>query len=236
MSDFIAKEYRPRLTPAYHAEVDRLVDERQQQARAKADATAAFLKGPQTPPSTVAAFEFEQMPDAERLVSPLNPDAFSVVEGSLHVRALTSTHAYLRLPVNRQASGFEIKLRQGSDKGMSWGPAAMVQWDNGEALRIGARSDGLQVDTPPIQILGPPYDPNGWVWLRARWKDKTGVVEYSGDGVHYTRFHTFPFEANGSVVTGVLIGKVPCHGKPEDYTDPGAVGECDIDYVRLYAE
>jgi hypothetical protein len=235
-SDFIAKEYRPRLTLAYHAEVDRLVAERQQQARAKADAMAAFLKGPQTPPPTVAAFEFDQMPDAERLVSPLNPDALSVVGGSLHVRALTSTYAYLKLPVNKQASGFEIKLRQGSDRGMSWGPAAMVQWDNGEALRIGTRSDGLQVDTPPIQILGPSYDPNTWVWLRARWQGKTGVVECSQDGVHYTRFHSFPFEANGSTVTELLIGKVPCNGKPEDYGVSGAVGECDIDYVRLYEE
>lgn len=236
MSEFIAKEYRPRLTPEYHAEVDRLVVERQQQARAKADATAAFLKGPQTAPSTVAAFEFDQMPDAEKLISPLNPDALSQADGCLHVRAHTSTHAYLKLPVNKHAGGFELKLRQGSDRGMSWGPAAMVVWDNGEALRIGTRGDGLQIDIPPIQILGPPYDPSTWVWLRARWQDKMGVVEYSHDGVHYTRFHSFPFEASGHPITEVLIGKVPCHGKAEDYEVPGNVGECDIDYVRLYAE
>ncbi len=237
MSDFLAKEYRPRLTPEYHAEVDRLVAERQQQARAKADATAAFLKGPESPPATVAAFEFDTMPAAENLVSPLNPDALSVADGCLHVKARASTFAYLKLPVNKTVGGFEIKLRHGSDGGMSWGPAAMVRWDNGEALRIGARSDGvLQVDSPPVQTLGPAFDPNAWVWLRARWHDKTGVVEYSTDGAHYTRFHSFPFAAVGSAVTEVLIGKVPCHGKPDDYTEPGAVGECDIDYVRLYAE
>ena len=237
MSEFITKEYRPRLTPEYHAEVDRLVAERQQQARAKADATAAFLKGPQTTPSTVAAFEFDQMPDAEKLISPLNPDALSLVNGALQVKAYASTYAYLELPVNKAAGGFEIKLRHGSDGGMSWGPAAMVKWDNGEALRIGTRSDGvLQVDTPPIQILGPKYDPNSWVWLRARWQDKMGVVEYSNDGEHYTRFHSFPFEASGHPVTEVLIGKVPCNGKAEDYEVQGNVGECDIDYVRLYAE
>ena len=236
MSDFINKEYRPRLTPEYHAEVDRLVAERQQQARAKADVTAAFLKGPQTPPATVAVFEFDRMPDAEKLVSPLNPGALSVADGSLHVHAHASTYAYLKLPVNRAVGGFEVKLRQGSDRGMSWGPAAMVKWDNGEALRIGTRGDGLQIDIPPVQILGPAYDPGTWVWLRARWQDKTGVVEYSRDGVHYTRFHSFPFEAAGHPVTELLIGKVPCHGKAEDYTEPGEVGDCDIESVRLYAE
>jgi hypothetical protein len=237
MSEFINREYRPRLTPEYHAEVDRLVAERQRQARAKAEATAAFLKGPQTPPVTVAAFEFDKMPDAEKCVSPLNPDALSQVDGCLHIKAHASTFAYLKLPVNGAVGGFEIKLRQGSDGGMSWGPAVMVNWENGEALRIGTRGDGvLQVDTPPVQTLGPAYDPKTWVWLRARWHDKMGVVEYSRDGVNYTRFHSFPFAAAGRSVTGVLIGKVPCHGKPEDHTEPGNVGECDIDHVRLYAE
>ena len=237
MADFIAKEYRPRLTPEYRAEVDRLVAGRQQQARAKADAMAAFLKGPQTAPRTVAAFEFDGMPDAEKLISPRNPDALSVADGCLRMTAHASDHAYLKLPVNAAAGGFEIKLRQGSDGGMSWGPAAMVQWDNGEALRIGTRGDGkLQVDTPPIQTLGPKYDPNAWVWLRARWNGKTGLVECSNDGIHYTRFHTFPLAAEGCPVSDILIGKVPCNGKAEDYTESGPVGVCDIDWVRLYAE
>ncbi len=237
MTDFINKEYRPRLTSEYRAEVDRLVIERQQRVRAKADATAAFLKGPQAPPVAAAAFEFDKMPESERLVSTLNPDALSLADGCLHVKAHASTFAYLKLPVKKAAGGFEIKLRHGSDGGMSWGPAAMVRWGNGEALRIGTRSDGvLQVDMPPVQTLGPKFDPNAWVWLRARWQGKTGVVEYSTDGEHYTRFHSFPLEAGVGAVTEVLVGKAPCHGKPEDHTDPGAVGDCDIDYVRLYAE
>ncbi len=237
MSDFLDKEYRPRLTPEYHAEVDRLVAGRQQQSRAKADATAVFLKGPQTAPPTAVAFEFDQMPEAEKLVSPLNSDALSLADGALHVKGHASTYAYLQLPVNKAAGGVEIKLRHGSDGGMSWGPAAMVKWDNGEALRIGTRSDGvLQVDLPPVQTLGPAFDPNAWVWLRARWHDKTGVVEFGTDGEHFIRFDTFPFAASGHAVAELLVGKVPCHGKPDDYTEPGGIGECDIDYVRLYAE
>ncbi|MCX5757759.1 MAG: hypothetical protein NTU83_04495 [Candidatus Hydrogenedentes bacterium] len=235
MREFILNEYRPRLTPEYRASVDRLVAERQQRVREKADAMASFLKEPSKGLTPAMSFRFNAMPDVEKRVSAANPDALSIVDGLLHIRAHAHTFAFLRLPVNKAIGGFEIKLRQGNDKGMSWGPAAMVNWSNGDAVRIGARWRELQVDIPPLQTIGPPYDPSTWVWLRARWKDGTGVVEYSADGVQYKRFHLFPFTAGESQAVEVLVGKVPCNGKAEDYAEPGELGECDIDSVRLFA-
>lgn len=234
LRDFIVNEYRPRLTPEYRAEVDRLVAERQAGVGEKAAATAAFLKGPAGALPVVGGSEFDAMPEAEQKVSSLNPDALSIGDGCLHIRAHASTHAFLRMPVDGKIGGFEVKLRQGTDGGMSWGPAAMVRWDNGEALRIGSRTDALQVDAPPVQTLGPACNPGEWVWIRARWRGKTGIVERSTDGIHYTRFHTFPFMAEGRSATELLVGKVPHNGQPEDYTEPGGVGECAVDFVRLY--
>lgn len=235
LRDFVKDVYRPRLTRAYAAEVDRLVAERQQRVAAKADAMAAFLRGPDADAAPALAYEFDAMPDGERLVSAANPEALSIADGNLHIRAHAHAHAFMRIPVNQAIGGFEIRLRQGSDKGMSWGPAAMIKWANGRALRAGARGDALQVDIPPMQTLGPAYDASTWVWLRARWKDGAGVVERSADGAVYTCFHTFSHTAANSPVREILVGKVPCHGNAGDHTDLGVPGECDIDFVRLYA-
>ncbi len=233
---FIANTYRPRLTPDYHAQVDQQVALRQQQVRADIDSIKAFLKAPQTPLPVAAAFEFDRLPNAEKMISPLDPDALSLVDGHLHVRARGNTYAFLKLPLNMMVTGIEIRLRQGTDRGMSWGPAAMVLWNSGQSLRIGARAEALQADVPPVQILGPSYDPKTWVQVRARWQGKIGVVEYSSDGIHYSRFCTFPFQEQDNAPAAVLIGKVPWDGKAQDHTDPGSPGECDIDWVRLYTK
>jgi len=235
LRDFTRDVYRPRLTRAYAEEVDRLVAERQRAVAAKAAGMAAFLKGPEGPMPPALAFEFDAMPDAEQFISAADPGGLSVADGMLHVRAHTNAHAFLRIPVNRAIGGFEIRLRQDTDKGMSWGPAAMVKWEGGGALRIGARSDALQVDIPPVQTLHGRYDPAEWLWLRARWRNGAGVVERSGDGVTYTCFSTFRHTAGDSPVSEILIGKVPCHGSAGDHTELGVPGECEIDYVRLYA-
>jgi hypothetical protein len=234
LRQFVVDAYRPRLTPARRAEVDRLVALRQQQVRASVDTIKAFLKGPQTRLTVATAFEFDRMPNAEQIISPLNPGALSIADGSLHVHARGNTHAYLRLPVNKAVTGFEIKLRQGTDRGMSWGPAAMVFWDNGRGVRIGARANALQADVLTVQFLGPPYDPKTWVWVRAQWQGRIGVVECSTDGIHYSRFQTFTLPPQDHPVTSILVGKVPFDGKAQDHTDPGSLGDCAIDWVRLY--
>lgn len=234
LREFINTDYRPRLTPDLRAAVDRLVDERQANVAQKTESMRVFLQGPAWKEPPVLALEFDAMPDAETFVSPANETPFSIAGGALHVRAHASTYAYLRVPVNRHATGFVAKIRQGTDGGMSWGPSAMIRWSNGDGLRIGTRPSELQADVMGTQILGPAYDPKSWVWLRARWNDTAGIIEYSNDGTAFARFFTF-FRANGEndSVAELLVGKVPYNGNPQDHSDPGGAGECDIDWVRL---
>ena len=236
LREFILKEYRPRLTPELHHKADQLVRERQKRVGEKAHALKAFLAAPDWRPEPVFAAEFDAMPEAGRFVSPSNEQLFSVADGCLGVRAHAHTFAYLRFSIERPADGFVVKLRQGSDGGMSWGPAAMARWSNGDGIRIGARANALQADVMGTQVLGPSYDPGTWVWLRARWNDQTGVVEYSKDGAAYERFFTFFRAGNPEErIAELLVGKVPYNGMPQDHTEPGALGECDIDFVRLYS-
>jgi hypothetical protein len=183
--------------------------------------------------------EFDELPAGEQIVSPQDPDPFSLLDGVLRVRGKAHTYAFVRVPVNLPVQGLTVRLRLGTDGGMSWGPAAVLRWGNGSVLRIGVRSDGkLQADILGQQIVGGQHDthlPDRWVWLRARWLDRMGVVESSTDGKRFTKEWTF--EHNGRLsgnVASLSVGKVPYNGEPQDYSEPGAEGECEVDWVRLY--
>ncbi len=231
---FMDAEYRPRLTPELRVDVDRCADERQAKVASKADTIRAFLNGPDWKEAPVFAVDLDSMPEAERVVSPANDSPFSITDGALTIRAHAHTYAFLRIPLDRTATGLLVKVRQGTDGGMSWGPGAMIRWANGDGLRIATRPSEVQVDVMGTQLLGPPIDPSAWIWLRARWDDSMGVVEMSKDGIAYERFFTF-FRASGKddIVKDLLIGKIPYNGQPQDHTEPGGMGECSIDWVRL---
>lgn len=128
-----------------------------------------------------------------------------------------------------------IRLRHGTDGGLSWGPAALLRWPDGALLRIGTRSDGkLQADVLGRQLYGSDYD-GQWLWLRARWGPKRGVIERSADGQTYERVWTFDHGgAFNAEAAELLVGKVPYNGQPEDYTEPGELGECEVDGVQVY--
>ena len=235
--DFINKEYRPRLAGHLREKVDRAVLQRQAEVPKKADALRAFwTKGPDWKETPMFALEFEALPKAETLMSPKNNEPFSIVDGALHIRAHASAYAYLRVPIDRHCAGFVVRVRQGTDGGMSWGPGAMIRWINGDGIRVGSRPAELQADVMGTQtVAGPGFDPKAWIWLRARWDETTGVVEYSRDGASYTKYFTFSRNTPPTdTITELLVGKVPYNGQPQDNADPGDLGECDIDFVRLY--
>ncbi len=235
--EFILKQYRPRLTMALQTFVDRRVRERQAAVPGKITALQTFLSGADWTAAPQWANEFDVMPEVQWSVSPANPDPFSIQDGCLHITAKTNTYAYLSFPLNKAIRGFELRLRQGTDGGMSWGPSALVRWSNGDAARIGARKNELQADIMGTQIIGPPYAASDWVWIRARWDNTQGVAEFSADGVHYQRYFVF-YRKNSArePVTELLVGKVPYNGLPQDCPEAGVSGECDIDFVRVYCE
>jgi hypothetical protein len=233
--DIIQKEHRPHLTPQYQADVDREVLRRQERVPEKFATAEAFERGPTWKEPPLFAAEFDAMPAGETLVSEANPkDALRIQDGCLHLQAKASTYAFVRIPLNRHVTGFVVKVRQGSDQGASWGPAAMVRWANGGSIRVGSRSDGVQADVFGDQRLGPAQDPQAWVWLRARWNGTECLAEISRDGVNYQRFATYHRLIGKDVATELLIGKAPFHGQAKDYDVAGPIGECDIDFVRVY--
>ena len=237
----LKEEYQPRLTPALRETVDRQVDARQALVAKKAAAMRSELAAISAPPKwgePVFAASFDALPEAKASVSKANPNPFSIVNGCLHIRARAHTYAYLRIPLQVEAGGFVVKIRQGRDGGMSWGPGAMLRWSDRGGLRIGTRGDGtLQADVLGRQLHGNTHAPNQWVWLRARWLKHRGVIERSDDGKSYRRVWSFE---HGGVLNGktaeLLVGKVPYNGEPKDHSMPGGVGECDIDFVSVYAE
>jgi len=238
------EQYRPRLNPGLRETVDRGCDERQALVREKIAGSRAEREALQRPPKwgePILSLDFDALPEAEQLISPQNPDPFSSLDGALHVRARAHTYAFLRAPVGRPVGGLTVRLRLGTDGGMSWGPAACLKWANGAVLRIGLRSDGkLQTDLLGQQLVGGAHqtqEPGQWIWLRARWLERAGVFESSLDGKTWKREWTFELggQLTGDVAT-LSVGKVPYNGEPQDYTDAGAEGECEVDEVKLYPE
>jgi hypothetical protein len=236
------EDYKPRLRPSLQAEVDRGCDERQKVVRERAATMRAELEALDAAPAwhePVWALEFDQMPAAEQLISPQNPDPFRLTAGALQIHARAHTYAYLKTAVGQPVSGFVVRLRLGTDGGMSWGPGVLLRCVNGVAARVGLRSDGLlQSDILGEQRVGSGHEsaqPGQWIWLRVRWGKQVGVFERSRDGVNFERVWQLDNTAALTADVATLsVGKVPYNGEPADSADPGAVGESAIDFVRLY--
>jgi len=238
--DELRAHYIPRLTPGLRAFVDEQARERQAEIATRVAAAKAEREALAGPPrgwgDPVLNLTFDAMPAATPVVSPLNPAPFSIRDHALAVRGRAHTYAFLRIPLQVKARGMIVKLSHGTDGGMSWGPAVMLRWPGGAGIRIGTRSDGrLQADVLGRQYLLDTSDPAKWVFLRARWLGRSGVIEWSVDGADPKA--TLWFQHNGAF-TGetaeLLIGKVPYNGEPQDYPDPGAVGESLFDIVQVY--
>ncbi len=233
--------YKPRLTPALREFVEKGLEKRQMEIGRKIAALRAERAALRRAPGATAAqpvfqLKFTRTPPGQPVVSPQNRNPFRIENGNLVVRGHANTYAYYRIPLHLKATGFQVKIRHASDGGMSWGPAAMLRWGNGRFLRLGTRSDAtLQVDTAGAQLCDKPYDPQKWIWLRARWKKHLVIVESSLDGVRYEPLWIFE---HGGAFTGptteLLVGKVPFNGEAADYKIPGAVGRCEIGGVTVF--
>lgn len=235
----LQEDYFARLNTAYRDNVEATINERQRKTAVKAAETRnelALLNRCPEIKAPVFSHVFSTLPHAEEKISSLNKAPFTVNDGVLEITAQASTYAYFSFPCSQPLNRLVVKLQQGSDGGMSWGPAALLCWSDGSILRIGSRSDGLlQSDILGRQYLGKEPLPNGWLWLRARWGARFGIVEFSTDGEHYTR--AWDFEHRGRFTptpATLLVGKVPYNGQPEDYSEPGPTGTCRIAFVETY--
>ena len=233
--------YKARLTPELRADVERGVDQRQGRVAEHAQKLAAEQRALEAPPAwetPLLAEAFDAVPEWQPQVSPANERPFAAESGALAVTGHAHTYAYLTRPITGPARGLVVKLRQGADGGMSWGPGACLRWKSGAVLRIGLRSDGfIQSDVAGQQRLsnGQDHDPKQWKWLRARWLDHSGVIECSDDGAGYRRLWTFDHGgAQMGDLEGLSVGKVPYNGEPKDHAVPGELGTCFIDEVAVY--
>ena len=235
----LRRDYQPYLTPELQQRVEAAADRRQREvaaraARYRAEWEALKSEPPWDKPNMVLTFE--ALPCALQVVSLQNPQPFMAVDGRLKIWAHAHTHAFYSFPICTAARGLVIRLRQGTDGGMSWGPAAMLRFANGAKVRIGTRSDGrVEAEITGEQFLAGGYDAREWVWLRVRWLDRWGVVERSNDGKNYQMLWRFEHAGNfGDALAELLVGKVPYNGQPEDYAEAGPTGECEIDLVQVY--
>lgn len=237
----LREEYQARLGPGLQATVEAGANRRQAQVAAQVASKRAERAALQAAPawgSSLCALTFPALPAARQLISPANPSPFGTEQGALTIQGRPHTYAYLALPLQGRAEGLVVKLRQGSDGGMSWGPGALLRFANGAFLRLGTRSDGrLQADLMGQQLVGGAYDPTSWAWLRARWRERWGVVEHSGDGKRYQV--VWQFEHGGGLcgpVSELLVGKVPYNGQPLDFAAEGPVGKCEIGLVEVHGQ
>ncbi|MBI3920819.1 MAG: hypothetical protein HY318_05315 [Armatimonadetes bacterium] len=237
--EVLREDYRARLNPQLRAVVDREANQRQALVTAQAQRRKAELAALKADPAwgkPTRQIGFDALPEGKQVVSPQNPSPFRVLDGELLVRGHAHTYAFLSLPVSGKAHGLVLRLRQGTDGGMSWGPGVLLRFTNGAALRLGTRSDGkLQADVMGSQLYGGSYEPVDWVWLRARWLERWGVIERSSDGTHFEKVWTFE---HGGTFSGemkeLLLGKVPYNGEAQDFTEIGGEGECEIGQVLIY--
>ncbi|MBX7256493.1 MAG: hypothetical protein K1Y02_09045 [Candidatus Hydrogenedentes bacterium] len=237
--DVVHKDYQAHLTDALQAAVDKGVDDRQAQVAAKSEARSAELNALLAAPAWGEARLVAKADDLLKWtpsVSPLNSNAFAARDGVLAITAKASTYAFLTHPLTAPAHGFVFRMKQGTDGGMSWGPAVALRWPSGAFFRVGLRSDGsLQSDLNGEQQLFGKHDPSQWVWVRVRWLEQSGVVESSTDGAKFERVWTFSHKGMFlAEAPSILVGKVSYNCTEVDHSDVGSEGVCYVDEVRVF--
>ncbi len=237
----VLDEYRAGLADAaaLRARVDQGVEARQSRVGAEVAARLIERRELSNPPAwgaPILSDGFRSLEGWRTVVSPRNPEPFALTNDGLRITARASAFAYLEKPLDRRVRGFVVRIRRGTDGGASWGPAAAIEWPGGRFLRVGLRNDGLiQADISGDQRLAGRAAPDQWVWLRARWGERSGVIERSGDGKTFVRL--WRFEHGGAFAANtrrIAVGKVPYNLQPADYSEPGDTGVCDISALEIH--
>lgn len=237
----IIHAYRAQLGPALRERVEQLANERQAALPQRAHERTQEYQALHTPPKwtkpamAASGADFLSWTPS---VSPLNKEPFAETGGTLAIMANASTYAFFTHPLDCAPAGFLVKLKQGSDGGMAWGPAVCIRWKSGAYLRVGSRSDGLlQADVNGQQRLFGHQDSGQWLWIRARWLKHGLVVETSTDDERFAP--VWQYEHGGAfqgIAENISVGKIPYNAQAIDHTDPGPAGTCWIESVAVYHE
>lgn len=237
---YVPDGWYERLNPKLQKMVDKGVNTRQAKLAAQDSGIAAgiaSLEDPDWKPAKVMEYDLDKLPEGEQVISPLNSNPFSIEDGQLVITARANTYAFIKVPLKAKLEGFEFKIKQDTDKGMHWGPGVGVMLKDGAFVRLVSRPD----DRIGIGMFGndPVFDfktlPQEWLWLRIRWNKWGGIVKTSRDGVNYnTLWQSREADRFLGETSEIYIGKFTSTGKPIDWTDPGDVGKCEIDYIKLF--
>ncbi len=234
----VNEDYKARLTPALRDQIEKAADKRQRILPEQARQLAAEQQALRSPPDwgkPIIDERFAAVPSWTQTVSPLNPAPFAITDGKLAITGKASTYAYLTRPLGQRISGMVFAVRRGTDSGASWGPAACIRFQRGPLIRVGLRNDNLlQGDILGNHRLAAGFEPAKTVWFRLRLTDHYGLVERSDDGENWRRLWTFEHGGAALDAQDISVGKVPYHGRPEDFTDPGPAGTCFIERLTLY--
>jgi len=226
----VRAEYLDKLTPSLRQTVKQNINERQSKVAEVFKRRAAEYQMLTASPNwdqPIVNEKFKTPAEWEARVSSKNEDACAAGDQGLSINAHANTYAFLNRALDQKVSGFALKLKQG---------CACVRWPDGTWLRVGLRSDGaIQADIAGDQRLAGKFEPDSWVWLRARWGRTTGVIEYCKADGSWKRL--WRFEHGGKMVAlakDFSVGKVPFNGKAADFTQPGPRGTCYFTELCIY--
>jgi hypothetical protein len=240
MTVYVPDGWYERLNRRLERLVDDGVDAREAKLVASQGATVAAmasLEDPAWQPPRTLQLDFDTFPDGEKVASPADPQPFALDHGQLVISAFAHTYAFLKIPVHEKLQGFEFKVRGDTDGGMHWGPGVGVMWPDGNLARVVRRPDdrigiGLHGDDPVFPFISSPAE---WLWVRCRWNAAGAIVKTSTDGITYrTVWQSQETKHLLGEAAWVYVGKFTSTGEAKDYTEPGAAGKCEFDYVKLF--
>jgi hypothetical protein len=127
----------------------------------------------------------------------------------------------------------QCRVWAAGDFGMSWGPG-LALWIGDTRARIGVRSDGrLQTDRAGTQELYEGYPAGRWYWLRVRIARSYVLMEASLDGENWECLRV-DWLSDPSAPKRLVTGKVPYDAGRREHAEPGGMGTCFVDDVKVY--
>ena len=166
-------------------------------------------------------------------LSPRSEATVQVEQNALRIDARAHTVAAIERDLPADTVAVQCRVWAAGDFGMSWGPG-LALWIGDIRARIGVRSDGrIQTDRAGSQELYDDYPAEEWYWLRVRIARSYVLMEASRDGETWECLRV-DWLADPTAPKRLVTGKVPYDGGRKEHAEPGGMGTCFVDDVKVF--
>lgn len=158
---------------------------------------------------------------------------------ALRINAAANVHAGIERPLPKGVRAVEVDLDTGTDKGQDWGAGFALIWPEGHAAKLNVRMEdkkfGVFADGE-FKIVPSLIEKNQKLRLRILLTDEEVLFQQQVTSGTWEEVDRLPRASLKGDPATLRVGKLAKAGGWTDFSNPGLIGECSIQEVRVLGQ